>query len=195
MSFPRRICCARDDGYRLGWNIAAGAISDIFACGGSPLYYAHALTVSPEWDLGFLERLSDGVRDVLAAADARFIGGDCGRSRTWRCTVSVLGESLGQTVRRRGARCGDRVYLTGRVGAGNLAQPLQTQAVLQNNKFSGPDNLSLPITTTSGLFQGSVLNPSTGKPITLNGVVIQKLNQAYGCFLGTNQSGSVFLGH
>ena len=96
-----------NDPYLLGWNIAAGAISDILACGGVPLYYAHALTVDPRWDAAYLRGLGTGVRDVLKATGARFIGGDCGRSEVWRCTVSVIGWCEGAPVRRRGARPGD----------------------------------------------------------------------------------------
>ena len=95
-----------NDPYLLGWNIAAGAISDILACGGVPLYYAHALTVDPRWDADYLRGLGTGVRDVLQATGARFIGGDCGRFEVWRCTVSVIGWCEGAPVRRRGARPG-----------------------------------------------------------------------------------------
>jgi hypothetical protein len=43
------------------------------------------------------------------------------------------------------------------------------------------------------LFHGSVINPETGKPITVNGIVLQNQNFGAGFFLGTNQSGSVLL--
>jgi hypothetical protein len=45
----------------------------------------------------------------------------------------------------------------------------------------------------SGLFSGTVANPETGKPITVNGVVLQYQDFAGGLFLGTNQTGSVVL--
>ena len=114
-----------NDPYLLGWNIAAGAISDILACGGAPLYYAHALTVDPRWDAEYLRGLGTGVRDVLKSTGARFIGGDCGRSEVWRCTVSVIGSCEGTPVRRRGARPGDLIYLSGEIGAGNLEAALR----------------------------------------------------------------------
>jgi hypothetical protein len=44
------------------------------------------------------------------------------------------------------------------------------------------------------LFQGSVINPATGKPIAVKGALLQKQNLGFGYFLGTNQTGSVFLG-
>jgi thiamine-monophosphate kinase len=114
--------------YLLGWNIAAGAISDILACGGVPLYYAHALTVDPRWDAEYLSQFGCGVRDVLIATGAQFIGGDCGRSELWRCTVSVIGSCEGRPILRRGAAPGDAIYLSGSIGAGNREAALKLQA-------------------------------------------------------------------
>jgi hypothetical protein len=56
------------------------------------------------------------------------------------------------------------------------------------------NKLTLTITTTSGLFKGSVVNPANGKTITINGVVLQNQNYGGGFFLGTNQTGRVFFG-
>jgi hypothetical protein len=56
------------------------------------------------------------------------------------------------------------------------------------------NKLTLTITTTSGLFKGSVVNPANGKTITINGVVLQNQNFGGGFFLGTNQTGRVFFG-
>ena len=114
-----------DDPYLLGWNIAAGAISDIFACGGRPRFYAHSLTVNETWTAGFTEAFGRGVAAVLEATGAGFIGGDCGRSPVWRCTASVIGSCDGPPILRRGARPGDLVYVTGPLGAGNLGAALR----------------------------------------------------------------------
>jgi thiamine-monophosphate kinase len=132
--------CAEDlfreeDPFGLGWNVAAGAISDIFACGGKPLFYAHALTVNNTWDAAFIEQFGRGVAAVLEATGAGFIGGDCGRSELWRCTASVIGSTEGTPVLRRGARPGDLLYVSGLLGAGNLEAALQMypEGVLQND--------------------------------------------------------------
>ena len=132
------------DPYLLGWNMAAGAISDILACGGAPLYYAHALTVDPRWDAAYLRGLGSGVRDVLKATGARFIGGDCGRSEVWRCTVSVIGWCEGAPVRRRGARTGDLIYLSGEIGAGNLEAALRLDGG-RNSQKSGRIRTQFPV--------------------------------------------------
>lgn len=107
----------------LGHNIACAAISDILACGGTPLYYAHSLTVDSRFDKRYMERFSDGVGEVLQEAGAGFIGGDFGRADSWRCCVSVIGIT-DKPVLRSGARAGDHIYITGPVGAGNVQAAL-----------------------------------------------------------------------
>ncbi len=77
---------------------------------------------------------------------------------------------------------------------GNLIQPITNNVLLTtNNKITNlsSNKLSMTITLTSGLFTGSVTDTNTGKSVTFNGALLQKLNAGYGFFLGTNQSGSV----
>ena len=134
------------DARLLGWNIAVGAISDIYACGGQPLYYAHALTVDEKWDGRYVSGFGEGVRDALEATGARFIGGDCGRAKLWRCTVSVLGLCEGAPVLRRGAAPGDGIYLTGPIGGGNLEAALRLAQGQAGAGAPGPDwVLRLPV--------------------------------------------------
>jgi hypothetical protein len=79
---------------------------------------------------------------------------------------------------------------------GNLAESFTNQVILAtNNKVTGigTNKLSLNITTSSGLFNGSVTPPG-GKVISIHGVVLQKQQYGGGFFLGTNQSGRVWMG-
>jgi thiamine-monophosphate kinase len=123
------------DPYSLGWNIACGAISDIVASGGKPLVYAHSMVVSPDWDDKYIARLSQGVASVLSRYSVSFIGGDLGVADRWRYTGTVIGTAVGRTVNRKGCRAGDSIFLTGAIGAGNLAA---VQAL-----FPGTDRLSV----------------------------------------------------
>jgi hypothetical protein len=78
---------------------------------------------------------------------------------------------------------------------GNLPESFTNEVVLgANNKAVGTTNAtSLTITTSSGLFKGTVFNPATGKAIPANGVVLQLQNFGGGAFPGTNQIGRVRL--
>jgi hypothetical protein len=65
-----------------------------------------------------------------------------------------------------------------------------------NNKVSNlsSNKLAFTITLPTGLFQGSVAHPTTGKSLSFKGVLLQEAGQGVGYFLTTNQSGSVYFG-
>ncbi|NOS69733.1 MAG: hypothetical protein HOP33_07370 [Verrucomicrobia bacterium] len=77
---------------------------------------------------------------------------------------------------------------------GNLIQPITNSVLLTtNNKITNlsSNKLTMTFTLTSGLFKGSVTDTNTGKAIPFTGVLLQKLDSGYGCFLGTNQGGQM----
>jgi hypothetical protein len=80
---------------------------------------------------------------------------------------------------------------------GNLSAPFTNLVTLtsSNRLINGsPNSLSFSITKSNGLFSGSVKVPGTTRTNTFKGAFLQDLDSGYGYFLGTNQSGSVFLG-
>lgn len=86
------------------------------------------------------------------------------------------------------------VILTG----GNLPGPLTNQVTLgTNNVFTvtdGTNQLVLAITVTNGLVFGSFKHPAITLPVPLKGAVLQNTNAIFGSFVGTNQSGALFIG-
>ena len=79
---------------------------------------------------------------------------------------------------------------------GNLSSSTTNQLAFDPNNrvinVSGP-NLTLAIAPATGFFRGSVTPPG-GTPAVFSGVLLQDQQIGRGFFLGTNQSGSVFLG-
>ena len=114
----------KDDPYVLGWNMAAGSISDILASGGNPKYYGHSLVIHTSWTKDYVEKLSLGIAEVLKVVGATFIGGDFGISETWRYTGSVIGDLEGAPLLRSGANVGDGIFMTGPMGRGNVEAAL-----------------------------------------------------------------------
>jgi thiamine-monophosphate kinase len=140
--FSDEDCFLTQDARALGRNIACAALSDLLACGGRPLYYAHSLTIDARFDEPYLLRFYDGVAETLVLAGAYFIGGDFGRARDWRCAVSVIGGAE-KPVLRSGAQAGEYLYITGPIGAGNLQAAL-ARYDLPGSRFVAP-NFSLRI--------------------------------------------------
>lgn len=115
-----------NDPYRLGWNIAVGALSDIYATGGVPKYFAQSLVIGENWDEKYIERFSCGVRDLLGVTETFLIGGDLGKDKDYRYTAVVIGECDGDPLLRSNAKNGDSIFITGEVGGGNLEAFLST---------------------------------------------------------------------
>jgi len=110
----------RDDKpYNLGWNLVMATLSDILAAGGTPLFYGHSMTIPAHWDQAYLLEFCKGIKHCLQKAGVSFIGGDTGFADTWKYTGIAIGEQF-TALKRSGARAGDFIYMTGKVGAGNL---------------------------------------------------------------------------
>jgi hypothetical protein len=79
---------------------------------------------------------------------------------------------------------------------GNLTNPFANAIALgASSKVTnlGTNKLSLSIATASGLFKGSVTDPSSGKSFAFSGALLQKQNGGSGFLLGTNRSSRVVL--
>jgi hypothetical protein len=97
--------------------------------------------------------------------------------------VAPLGFSSGELLLTNGDLTGsitNQIDL-GPESAGTVEEASNQAAVKLNFK------------TLSGLFKGTVTNPDTGKPIPVEGVVLQNMNLGAGYFLGATESGSVLL--
>jgi len=79
---------------------------------------------------------------------------------------------------------------------GNLASSFTNGIAIDSaSKVTSTNSLvKVTITTATGLFKGTVPNPAGGKPISVNGVVLQNQNFGGGFFTGTTQTGRVFIG-
>ncbi len=127
-----------NDPYLLGWNVVAGAISDITACAGIPLYYGHAMVVSESWDECFIRKFTQGIADVLKKTDVVFMGGDFGKADNWHYTATVIGKTETKRLSRKGAVSGDVIYMSGKVGTGNLEAALKIYSQDKRFKFIAP---------------------------------------------------------
>lgn len=103
----------------IGWRATMAALSDLAAMGATPLGMLLAL-VLPESFLPELNGLADGIGEAAATAGAPILGGDLTRGDQLTIGVTVLG-SAASPVPRSGARPGDLVYVTGRLGGSGAA--------------------------------------------------------------------------
>jgi thiamine-monophosphate kinase len=102
-----------------GSKALAAALSDLAAMGAEPGEAYVVLTVPPELDEDACLEAVDGMVAMAAATGTTLAGGDVTRGPVLAFAVTVVGHASApeRFVRRRGARPGDALVLTGELGA------------------------------------------------------------------------------
>ncbi len=104
----------------LGWRVLAAAVSDLGACGASPLGFCLALTL-PQADKAWLAAFSKGLAEASHHFRIPLVGGDTTRGPLC-LSVQVLGEvPAGKALLRSGATPDDDVWVTGNLGDARAA--------------------------------------------------------------------------
>jgi len=102
----------------IGWRSAAAALSDLAADGATPVGALVSLGL-PDSGTAAADIMS-GVGAAVASVGGKVLGGDLVRSDKYLVDVCVLGTAE-RPVRRAGARVGDGLWVTGRLGGAGLA--------------------------------------------------------------------------
>ena len=108
--FRRGWLSAREIGYRA----TAAALSDLAAMAARPTGTLVALSVPDSWRAELFE-IADGIAEAVDATHAKILGGNLTGGNELSITTTVLGSAYAPLT-RGGARVGDAVYVTGRLG-------------------------------------------------------------------------------
>lgn len=117
---------AYTDPLRLGRKSLAVNLSDIAAMGGEPRDFLLSLAIPPGLAVEFLDLFTEGMLALAAEHGVALVGGDTCRSVAGLViSVTLHGEQRPErTVRRSGARPGDRIFVTGTLGDSALGLEL-----------------------------------------------------------------------
>ena len=112
------------DPFTLGHKALAVNLSDLAACGATPLAFTLALAL-PKAEGAWLEAFSRGLFALADAHGCELIGGDTTQGPLNIC-ITVFGEvpvmnGKSQALLRSGAQAGDDVYVSGTLGDARLA--------------------------------------------------------------------------
>jgi thiamine-monophosphate kinase len=105
----------------VGWKCLARAVSDIAAMGGAPRCFLLSLALPPSLTERWLKDFLAGLRRASRKFQCVLAGGDTTRRDEVLINVTVVGEvKAGRAVMRSGARAGDILYVSGRLGKAEL---------------------------------------------------------------------------
>jgi thiamine-monophosphate kinase len=112
--FERALIAARD----LGYKAVAVNLSDLASMGASPRYALVSLGLHPDVDPAWVMELYGGMMEACAEHAVSIVGGDLSRAAEVVISVTLVGEApLGRAILRSGAGPGERIAVTGGLGA------------------------------------------------------------------------------
>lgn len=101
----------------VGWKCLARALSDVAAMGGTPRCFLLSLALPFSRTGRWLDQFLAGLRRASRRFHCVLAGGDTTRHDRILISVAAVGEApLGHSVRRQGARPGDLICVSGRLG-------------------------------------------------------------------------------
>ena len=114
----------------IGYRAVTAALSDLAAMAAEPIAILVAIGLPTSWRDKLLE-LADGIGDATDDAKTRIAGGNLSDASELSITTTVLGAAFAP-LGRSTARAGDRLYVTGRLGA-----PAEALRLLDNGQAAG----------------------------------------------------------
>ena len=101
----------------IGWKALAVNVSDVAAMGGLPRWAVISLGLPRNQSVSFVDRLYRGLRRCAARFGVNLVGGDTVRAPRVTVDVAIVGEvGRDRLTLRSGARPGDALLVTGRLG-------------------------------------------------------------------------------
>ena len=115
-----------DDAYTFGAIAAANALSDVYAMGGKPISALSILAWPGDGDLDELSEVLKGGADKIHEADCAILGGHSIADKEIKFGYAVTGTIHPDRIKTNaGARAGDALVLTKRIGTGVISTALK----------------------------------------------------------------------
>lgn len=129
---------ADDNANDIAWKALAVNVSDLVAKGAMPVAYTMTLAFPAAPERAWMERFASGLAAAQQAFGCHLIGGDTDRtSGPLAIGITAIGQvPNGKMVRRRGARAGDHVFVTGTLGDAALGLKLRSSGSIFGAKVT-----------------------------------------------------------
>jgi thiamine-monophosphate kinase len=120
----------------VGYKSLARAASDLAAMGATPRHFLLTLALPRSLTGAWLDCFLRGMARAALKLGIRIIGGDTTIAAAVSISITVLGEiARSRAVRRSGARPGDLIYVSGKLGRAQLGLELVLRGEGRNPKF------------------------------------------------------------
>jgi thiamine-monophosphate kinase len=120
----------------VGYKALVRATSDIAAMGASPRFFLLALALPSRRTGAWLDAVLRGIGRAARLLNLRLIGGDTTEIGKVSINITVLGEvESGHAVTRRGAKPGDIIYVSGKLGRARLGLELVLNKLTKTPQF------------------------------------------------------------
>ncbi|MBI4368438.1 MAG: thiamine-phosphate kinase [Candidatus Omnitrophica bacterium] len=134
----------------IGRKALAVNLSDIAAMGGLPKAAVVSLTLPKTAETQFVKRFYRGLGRIAKRFGVSIVGGDLSRGEKMVISVALLGEAK-HPVLRKGARIGDLICVTGRLGGSILGKHLHFEPRIREGEFLACGGVSAMIDLSDGL--------------------------------------------
>ena len=102
---------------QVGRKLVAVNVSDIAACGATPLWAVLTICVPAPLDRDWVSKFSDGLNEALKEHNVALVGGDTTRSSdSISLTLTVGGKHTGTPILRTGAAPDETIWVSGNLG-------------------------------------------------------------------------------
>ncbi len=112
--------------FRIGWKALCCSLSDIAAMGGIPKFALISIGIPKNFEIGDIDELYRGLNSAAKKFKVDIVGGDTDSSEKFIINVSLVGEvEKKNTSLRKGAKIGDRIFITGELGGSKKGRHLE----------------------------------------------------------------------
>jgi thiamine-monophosphate kinase len=123
----------------VGWKALARGLSDIAAMGGEPRFCLVSLALAPWTNERWVDDFYGGLLRLARRTKTTLAGGDLGHAGRLACDIVVCGAvPRGKALRRNGARPGDTIYVSGRLGGASLGLATRAGAAWKKHAYPQP---------------------------------------------------------
>lgn len=123
--------------FALGYKTLAVNLSDIAAMGGIPSYLLLSLGIPADFETQEIDEFYRGIHALASKSGVALVGGDTSVAESLLISACVVGGAPYKPIRRRGAKVGDDIYVTGTLGDSALGLELLKSGSLSKTRPAG----------------------------------------------------------